>query len=101
MFARVTVVEVPPDRFEDARRLINLYAAPRARGLPGWQGGYWLGDRKTGRVVTVAFYDSEENLQASADAVTGWREELIPQVGGTVVAVDDYELMAYRGSPNA
>jgi len=42
MFARVTVVEVPPDRFDDARELINLYAAPRARALPGWQGGYWL-----------------------------------------------------------
>ncbi len=42
-----------------------------------------------------------QNLQANAAAVTGWREELIPQVGGTVVAVDDYELMAYRGSPHA
>jgi len=101
MFARVTVVQLPPDRFEDAKALINMYAAPQARELPGWQGGYWLGDRKTGRVVTVAFYDSEVNLQAAASAVTGWREELIPQVGGIVVAVDDYELMAYRGSPNA
>ncbi len=99
MFACV-VVQLPPDRFEDAKALINQYAAPR-RELPGWQGGYWLGDRTTGRVVTVAFYDSEANLQAAAAAVTGWREELIPRVGGIVVVVDDYELMAYRGSPNA
>ena len=33
MFARVTVVEVPPGQFDKARQLLNT-AAERTRGLP-------------------------------------------------------------------
>lgn len=56
------------------------------------------GNRETGRVVTVAFDDTEENLRASVASVAGWRGELIAKVAGTVVAVNDLESMACRGS---
>jgi hypothetical protein len=39
---------------------------------------YWLGDPKTGKVVTVALYNTEEELRASADKVAAWKKELIP-----------------------
>ena len=50
--------------------------------------------RKTGKVVVVALYITEKELQASADTVAAWKEELIPQAGGRLVSVDEYEVIA-------
>jgi hypothetical protein len=94
MFARVTVVEGAPERFEEVREFITSQAAPRSRGLPGVQANYWLADPSTGRVVIVGVYDSQENLRASAETVAGWREQDVPALGGTVISVDEYEVIA-------
>ncbi len=94
MFARVTVVEGSPERFDEVREFITSQAAPRSRGLPGLQANYWLGDRNSGRVVIVGVYDTEENLRASAEMVAGWREQDVPALGGTVISVDEYEVIA-------
>jgi hypothetical protein len=92
MFARVTVAEVPPGQFDKARQLLNT-AAERTRGLRGHRASYWLGDPKTGRLVTVALYNTQEELRDGADKVTAWKEELIPQAGGRLVSVDEYEVL--------
>ena len=92
MFARVTVVEVPPGQFDKTRQLLNT-AAERTRGLRGHRASYWLGDPKTGRVVTVALYNTQEELRESADRVAAWKEELIPQAGGRLVSVEEYEAL--------
>jgi hypothetical protein len=93
MFARVTVVDGPPGQFDKAKDLINTHAAPRARGLRGHRARYWLGNPKTGRVVAVALYDTEKDLQESADKVAEWKKELVPQAGGTLVSVVEYEVI--------
>jgi hypothetical protein len=94
MFARVTVVDGPPGQFDKAKDLINTHAAQRTRGLRGHRASYWLGDPKTGRVVAVALYNTEEELRASADKVAEWKKELIPQAGGRLVSVEEYEVIA-------
>jgi hypothetical protein len=45
-------------------------------------------------VVAVALYNTEEELRASADKVAEWKEELIPQAGGRLVSVEEYEVIA-------
>jgi hypothetical protein len=92
MFARVTVVEGMADQFDKGKQLVHI-AAERTRGLRGLAASYWLGDPKAGRVVMVALYDTEEDLQASADKVAAWKKELIPQAGGRLVSVDEYEVI--------
>jgi cell division protein FtsI/penicillin-binding protein 2 len=62
---------------------------PSGRG-----GGQWLGDPKTGKVLAVAMYPTEKQLHESADTVAVWKEELIPQAGGRLVSVDEYEVIA-------
>jgi hypothetical protein len=93
MFARVTVVEGPPGQFDKARQLLHT-AAEQTRGLRGRRTSYWLGDPKTGKFVAVALYNTEEDLRASTDQVAAWKEELIPQAGGTLASVDEYEVIA-------
>jgi hypothetical protein len=49
---------------------------------------------KTGKVLAVALYITEKELRASADTVAAMKEELIPQAGGRLVSVDEYEVIA-------
>ena len=39
-------------------------------------------------------YPTEKQLHESADTVAAWKEELIPQAGGRLVSVDEYEVIA-------
>ncbi len=94
MFARVTVVDGLADQFDKAKHLLTTQAMPRTRGLRGCCASYWLGDPKTGKVLAVALYTTEKELRASADTVAAWKEELIPQAGGRLVSVEEYEVIA-------
>ena len=94
MFARVTVVEGLADQWDQAKQLLTTQAVPRTRELRGCCASYWLGDPKTGKVLAVALYTTEKELQASADTVAAWKKELIPQAGGRLVSVDEYEVLA-------
>jgi hypothetical protein len=55
---------------------------------------YWLGDPTSGRVLILGVYDTQESLRATAETVAGWREQDVPALGGRVVAVDEYEVIA-------
>jgi ATP-dependent protease Clp ATPase subunit len=94
MFARVTVVDGLANQWDKAKELLTTQAVPRTRGLRGCCASYWLGDPKTGKVLAVALYTTEKELRASADTVAAWKEELIPQAGGRLISVDEYEVIA-------
>ena len=94
MFARVTVVDGLANQWDKAKELLSTQAVPRTRGLRGCCASYWLGDPKTGKVLAVALYTTEKELRASADTVAAWKEELIPQAGGRLISVDEYEVIA-------
>ena len=94
MFARVTVVDGLADQWDKAKELLTTQAVPRTRDLRGCCASYWLGDPKTGKVLAVAMYPTEKQLRESADTVAAWKEELIPQAGGRLVSVDEYEVIA-------
>ena len=94
MFARVTVVDGLANQWDKATELLTTQAVPRTRGLRGCCASYWLGDPKTGKVLAVALYTTEKELRASADTVAAWKEELIPQAGGRLISVDEYEVIA-------
>ena len=95
MFARVTVVDRLADQFDRAKQLLlTTQAVPRTRNLRGCCASYWLGDPKTGKALAIARYTTESELRESADTVAAWKEELIPQAGGRLVSVDEYEVIA-------
>ena len=94
MFARVTVVDGLAGQWDKTKELLTTQAVPRTRGLRGCCASYWLGDPKTGKVLAVAMYVTEKQLRESADTVAAWKNELIPQAGGRLVSVDEYEVIA-------
>jgi hypothetical protein len=73
------------------------------QGVKGWY-GVWgphslhtaeaTGSKPPTHRFWFALYTTEKELRASADTVAAWKEELIPQAGGKVVSVDEYEVIA-------
>jgi hypothetical protein len=93
MFARVTVVQGPADRADEAVKVINDRAVPAAKQIPGLVAAYWAIDRQSGKGVTFAIFDSEESIRASEETARQVREAAVAEVGAKIVSVENYEIV--------
>ena len=92
MHARVTTLEVPPDRMDDATRYVREQVLPRLSQMEGFEGFVGLDSRHSGKVQGVAFWESEQALRATDEAVVPVREGVAQAAGGTVVSVEEFEV---------
>ena len=92
MHVRVTTLEVPPDRMDDAKRHLQERVLPQLRQMEGFKGFVALGSSQSGKLQGVAFWKSEEALRATDEAVVSVREGVAEAAGGTVVSVEEYEV---------
>ena len=75
MFARISTIQGSPERLEAGRQYFEEHVLPVIETLDGFQGAYFLIDRKIGKTVRISVWETEEALQASAKAVTQVRSE--------------------------
>jgi hypothetical protein len=94
MFARVSNLSVPPERMKEARRQIVERAVPAAKALPGRTRTFWLSDDASGTVVAVSMYETEADLVDNREAANAIREGSARSVGGSVEAVQEFEVIA-------
>ncbi len=92
MHVRVTTLEVPPERIDDAKRHVKERVLPQLRQMEGFKGFVALGSSQSGKLQGVAFWESEEALRATDEAVVSVREGAAEASGGTVVSVEEYEV---------
>jgi heme-degrading monooxygenase HmoA len=100
MHARVTTLEVPPDRMDDATRHVREQVVPRLSQMEGFKGFVALGSRQSGKLQGVAFWESEEALRATDEAVVPIREGAAEAAGGTVAGVEEFEVSVFE-APSA
>jgi heme-degrading monooxygenase HmoA len=100
MHARLTTIEGLPDRMDDAARHVQEQTLPQLRQMDGFEGFVALGDRQSGKVLGVTFWESEEALRATEGAVSGVRSGAAEAAGGTVAGVEQYEVIAFE-APSA
>ena len=98
MHARLTTVEAPPDRMDDATRHIQEQLLPQLQQLDGFEGFIALQDRESGRVRGVAFWESEEALRATDEAAARIRGSVEEATGGTIAGVENYEVVVFEVS---
>ncbi len=98
MYARVTTVEAPPDRMDDATRFVQEQVLPQLQQLDGFKGIIALGDRQSGKVLGVAFWESEEALRATEEAAVRIRDGVGEATGGTVTSVENSEVTVFEVS---
>ncbi len=94
MQARITTIEGDGAKIDDALEVIDEEVMPALKALEGFTAANFLVDRSAGRLVAVAFYADEAALEGSVEAVGPMRNEVADAMGGKVVGVESYELVA-------
>src|SRR4028119_1531169 len=69
MYARVTTIEGSPGKMDDAKGHVQEQTLPQLQKMEGFKGFVALGDRQSGKVIGVAFWESEEGLRAAGGGV--------------------------------
>jgi hypothetical protein len=99
MFARMATFEgVDPEAADQTLDEVRDRVEPLMRGLAGYQGYLDFMDRSSGKAVTIAFFDTEQNLNAAEPT---FDEEMPRQLGdligpwaGRRTAVERFEVVA-------
>jgi hypothetical protein len=94
MQARISTIEGDAGKIDDALKIINEKIMPALKELDGFTAANFLVDRSSGKLVAVAFYESEAALEGSAEAVKPMRTEVAEAMNGKVVGFESYELAA-------
>ena len=96
MHARVSIFEGSPDEIDEGLRQAREQVLPRARQMEGFKGLIALGDRQSGKMLGITFWESEEAMRASEEAANRMREKSAEAGGGTVAGVGRYEVVVYE-----
>ena len=96
MYARVTTLEGPPDKIDDATRHVREQTLPQLQQMDGFEGFVTLVDRQSGKQLAVALWESEEALRATEEAVSSMRSGVAEAAGGTVAGVERYEVAVFE-----
>ena len=95
MHARVTRLEASADALDDMAAQFEQRTVPVLEGLDGYQGYMLLVDRGSGLAMAVTYWESQEDLQASEDAVTQERERAAQTAGAaSPPTVERYEVLS-------
>lgn len=94
MHARVTRLEAPADSFEDGIAVTNDRVIPAVKGIEGFVGAYFLGDRESGKLMSITLWDSEEHMRASEEAADQIRGDAAGATQSTIETVERYEVVA-------
>lgn len=94
MFARVSIIEGSPEQIDESIRQTREKIIPEARKMRGFKGLYQLVDRKTGKEMAITLWETEADLNASAEAANRLRAQAIQVVAATQPAkVEVYEVV--------
>jgi len=75
MFARIVSFQLKSDKLDEAARFYKENNIPAAESQKGFNSNYLLIDRKTGKGISVAFWDSEEDIIAN-EASGHWQGQI-------------------------
>jgi heme-degrading monooxygenase HmoA len=68
MYARVTTVQIHPDKVGEANSIFRDSVVPAAQAQKGFRAAYLLIDSATGKGMSITAWDSLEDLQANESA---------------------------------
>jgi 4-oxalocrotonate tautomerase len=62
MFARVITMQLRSDKLDEATKFYKENIVPAVKSQKGFNSNYLLIDRETGKAVSVAFWNSKEDI---------------------------------------
>jgi heme-degrading monooxygenase HmoA len=96
--ARLTTIEMDPARVDEAVAQVEEEDLPTWKDIDGFKGFTLLVDRSSGKVIGTSYWATQEQMQASEDAVADSRQRAAdtggaseaPQVERFEVALDTF-----------
>ena len=95
MFSRVNFLQTTPDRIGDVRRVVRDVVHPGIRDEPGYVGYIVLGNEESGRALGVTLWETGEAREGSDAKARQIRPVVERETGGTMEAVEQYEVLFY------
>ena len=83
VFARVSTILGKPERVEEGIRNFSELMLPAARKMNGFKGGYLLIDRKSGKMLGITMWETEQALHASSVAAERLRAQGAQHAGAS------------------
>ena len=93
MHARVTTIQGAPGKVDDVAGQAQEQTLPQLQKVEGFKGFVALGDRQSGKMLGVSFWESEEALRASDEAASSVRSAAAETADGIVAGVEEYEVL--------
>jgi heme-degrading monooxygenase HmoA len=76
MFARMTILQVVPENYDDAIKLFRRSVVPEAKKQKGYRGACLLSDPKSGKGIVVTFWRNEADAVANEES-RYYQEQLV------------------------
>jgi len=92
VYARVSRFEGPPDAIDESLRQAREQVLPQAKQDEGFKGMIALGDRHSGKILGITFWESEEAMRASEEDANRLREQSAETGGQQIAGVERYEV---------
>jgi quinol monooxygenase YgiN len=93
VFSRVNFLETAPDRLDDVARVVRELVHPAISEEAGYVGYIVLADGTSGKAMGVTLWESERAREASDAKARQIRPQVEQQTGGTMRAVERYEVL--------
>ena len=97
MFARMTILQVKPERIDDGIKIYRTSVVPEAKKQKGYRGACLLVDRASGKSISVTFWRSEKNAVANEESLY-YQEQLVKflsLLAGPMIR-EGYEVSVHR-----
>lgn len=93
MYARTTTIEGQADRIDEVVRQVESEVLPVLKEQAGFKGFTVHVNRSSGKVVGTSYWESQQAMEASEEAVSGPREEAAQRAGASGgPAVENFEI---------
>ncbi len=93
MHARSAVIEMSPDKLDDAIKQFEQDALPRYREVSGYKGFTMLVNRDSGKAFGVSFWESEDGIAASDELGEQARADLADTGDGSAQTREVWEVV--------
>jgi heme-degrading monooxygenase HmoA len=93
MHARVSTFTGDPSGIEQVTAQARGVVLSAARALPGFKGMLAMGDRASGKVVAITFWESEQAMGDSEEAANRLRSDAARAGGEEIAGVERFEVV--------
>jgi heme-degrading monooxygenase HmoA len=87
-----------PDEMDEGLRQVREHVLPLLQQQDGFKGFIALGDRQSGKLIGVSFWESEQAMQASEELGDRTRSDTAEATSDTIADVERYEVGLFEMS---